>query len=120
MAIFPPSQTEKIRCLSRSIAIPEGDSQPGSGQVAVALRLAASSFTISFLSSMFTNTDPCPSAWGNSGLPGSGTVATMVFDALSSTEILVLRPLNTQTVFVAGSKGIPAGLVRADIVAWTG
>src|ERR1700678_4668257 len=101
------------------MAIPEGDSQPGSGQVATALRLAASSFTISFLSSMFTNTDPCSSTWGNSGLPGSGTVAMTELEAASNTEALLLRPLNAQTVFVIVSKVMPSGFVPAETVAWT-
>src|SRR6202789_4741702 len=99
------------------MAIPEGDSQPVSGQVATALRPAASSFKISFLSSMFTNTDPCPSACGNSGLPGRGTVATIVLEAAPNIEMLLLRPLKAQTVFVIGSNAMPSGFVPAGTVA---
>src|ERR1700733_1864222 len=99
--------------------MPEGDSQPVSGHVATALRLAASSFMISCLSSMFTNTDPCSSTCENSGLPGTGIVATTVFDEVSNTETLLLRPLNAQTVFVDGSNMIASGFVPAATVALT-
>ncbi len=59
-----------------SIAMPEGESQPASGQVAVTLSATASNRTISFLSSILAKTVPVPSTAGNSGLPGSGIVAT--------------------------------------------
>src|ERR1700689_4386006 len=98
------------------MAIPEGESQPGSGQVATSLRLAASSFRISFWSSMFTNTDPCPSACGNSGFPGNGKVATTVLEVVSNTEIFLLRPLKAQTVFVVGSNVMPSGFLPAVTV----
>ena len=40
----------------------------------------------------------------------------MPFEEVSSTEMLLLRPLKAQTVFVFGSKAMPSGFVPAGIV----
>ena len=117
IAIFFPSQTEKRRCPVTSMASPEGESQPSSGHTAVCFFAAASRRTISFWSSIFTNTVPVPSTAGNSGLPGSGSVATTVRVSVSMIVTFLLRPLNAQRVLVEGSKAMPSGLVPAGIEA---
>jgi len=63
----------------------------------------ASMRTISLLSSRLSKTEPWPSATANSGLPGSGMVAMTALEVVLMTEMSWERPLNAQTVFVAGS-----------------
>ena len=100
--IFLPSQTGKRRWPTTSRARPEGESQPA-GQVAVMALVRASMRTISLLSSRLSKTEPWPSATANSGLPGSGMVAMTALEVVLMTEMSWERPLNAQTVFVAGS-----------------
>ena len=102
-AIFLPSQTENRRWWALSKAIPEGESQSLSGQVAVRDLLVALSSTMLFLSSMLSKMLPFPSACGNSGFPGRLIVATTVPLAVSMTVTSLLRPLKAQTVRVTGS-----------------
>ena len=115
--IFLPSQTGKSRLPATSKARPDGDSQPASGHSAVSLLVCASRRTISLLSSMLSKTIPLPSTTANSGLPGSGMVATTLREATSMTVTSLLRPLKAHTVCVAGSKMMPSGLVPAGMVA---
>src|SRR5271156_497979 len=97
-AIFLLSQTEKRRCPATSIAIPDGESQSVSCQVAVTVFVPASSRTISFLSSIFTKTVPVPSTVGNSGFPGRRIVEITVRCVVSMTVTFSFEGICSEVV----------------------
>jgi len=90
-------QTEKSRRFLVSIARPDGPSQGLREYRFATESFAASIATTSFLSSMFTNTMPFPSATENSGFPPRAIVpATLPVLASMAVELLE-RPLKVKT-----------------------
>ena len=91
------------------MASPDGPSHGLSEYFFVTVAFAASISTISLASSMFTYTRPLPSATENSGLPGSGMVATTLLVFASIAVALLERPLKANTRPEAASYRMESG-----------
>ena len=103
-AITLPSQTENKRRCALSMARPEGLLHPGSGQVLLTVSFCVSMTTICPGSlSMLTKIWPRPSCAANSGLSGTGMVATTARLDASSTVTSFDAPLKVNTCLPEGS-----------------
>ena len=109
ITLFP--QTANRRLCARSIACPDGSSQPASSQRFFTVSARASNDTISCLSSMLTKIVPLPSLVMNSGLPPSAIVPTTAGRVTSIAVALDEPPLNVNTRFESASKKIASGLL---------